>query len=247
MRGVIQGMQRASDHAREYLEDSYATVRVLCDETACELEREVLKFLESGARRYEARLLRALRTSIDTLHQQLQQTQQELDALLPWLSMRDEAAAHGCELPWKIGLGEIPVICRRVRGELDAKERERRGRALASPELDASALRLDGALQSGERNAVALAAELASLAERAGEEVAGMDFKLLYDGERKLFFIGYNASSDQADANHYDLLASEARLLRPRTDSQSWSPDDADERRSNAPVLGRDHVRVFDA
>jgi cyclic beta-1,2-glucan synthetase len=212
VRGLIQGMQRASDHAREHLEDSYPTVRVLCDETACELEREVLKFLESGARRYEARLLRALRTSIDTLHQQLQQTQQELDALLPWLSMRDEAAAHGCELPWKIGLGEIPVICRRVRGELDAKERERRGRALASPELDASALRLDGAFQSGERNAVALAAELASLAERAGEEVAGMDFKLLYDGERKLFFIGYNASSDQADANHYDLLASEARL-----------------------------------
>ena len=39
-----------------------------------------------------------------------------------------------------------------------------------------------------------------------------MDFRLLYDGERKLFHIGYNASQDQLDGHFYDLLASEARL-----------------------------------
>ena len=39
-----------------------------------------------------------------------------------------------------------------------------------------------------------------------------MDFRLLYDRERKLFHIGYNATLDQLDAHYYDLLASEARL-----------------------------------
>ena len=39
-----------------------------------------------------------------------------------------------------------------------------------------------------------------------------MDFRLLYDPERQLFHIGYNATQDQLDGHHYDLLASEARL-----------------------------------
>jgi cyclic beta-1,2-glucan synthetase len=39
-----------------------------------------------------------------------------------------------------------------------------------------------------------------------------MDFRLLYDADVHRFRIGYNASADRHDANHYDLLASEARL-----------------------------------
>jgi molybdopterin-containing oxidoreductase family iron-sulfur binding subunit len=39
-----------------------------------------------------------------------------------------------------------------------------------------------------------------------------MDFRLLYDRERKLFHIGYNATLDRIDPHYYDLLASEARL-----------------------------------
>jgi len=39
-----------------------------------------------------------------------------------------------------------------------------------------------------------------------------MRFGFLFDEERKLFAIGYNASASRLDANHYDLLASEARV-----------------------------------
>ena len=39
-----------------------------------------------------------------------------------------------------------------------------------------------------------------------------MDFKLLYDTERRLLRVGYNADGDRPDEAHYDLLASEARL-----------------------------------
>ena len=54
--------------------------------------------------------------------------------------------------------------------------------------------------------------ELIDLGVRADDEVRGMDFKLLYDRERRLFHIGYDATTDRVDANYYDLLASEARL-----------------------------------
>ncbi|MEO8797269.1 MAG: glucoamylase family protein, partial [Polyangiaceae bacterium] len=54
--------------------------------------------------------------------------------------------------------------------------------------------------------------ELLELARRIDAARAGIDFAFLFDPERKLFHIGYNATSDRLDANHYDLLASEARL-----------------------------------
>ena len=51
-----------------------------------------------------------------------------------------------------------------------------------------------------------LAARLRSLA-------AGMDFKALYDDKRHLFFIGVDADTGAPSASHYDLLASEPRIL----------------------------------
>ena len=54
--------------------------------------------------------------------------------------------------------------------------------------------------------------ELRALADRADALRAGMDFRFLYDERRKLFHIGYNATADRLDSNHYDLLESEARV-----------------------------------
>ncbi len=50
----------------------------------------------------------------------------------------------------------------------------------------------------------------ASLAERAERMAAGMGFRFLYNPDRELFSIGYNAATGRLDQNHYDLLASEA-------------------------------------
>ncbi|MCE9590213.1 MAG: cyclic beta 1-2 glucan synthetase [Planctomycetes bacterium] len=44
------------------------------------------------------------------------------------------------------------------------------------------------------------------------DELAQMDFGFLYDPQRKLFSIGYQIDHRRLDPNHYDLLASEARL-----------------------------------
>jgi cyclic beta-1,2-glucan synthetase len=58
----------------------------------------------------------------------------------------------------------------------------------------------------------ALRDEFLTLARRMDEARAGIDFTFLFDRSRKLFHIGYNATSDRLDAHHYDLLASEARI-----------------------------------
>lgn len=53
---------------------------------------------------------------------------------------------------------------------------------------------------------------LLSLANEADAFAHAMDFGALYDGERRLLYIGHNASAGRTDPHHYDLLASEARI-----------------------------------
>ena len=212
LRSVIARMQHAAQDARDTLSESYRTLCVLCEDTSAELDRELHAFLERGAHQHEADLLRALRASSDRLHQQLQQMRREVDALLPWLALTNDASAHKMVLPWEIRLDEVSNVSKALGVALGVTETERRRCGDVSPELDASAQRLDDAFRAADTNATALMAELAALARRADDEARGIDFKLLYDSDRKLFRIGYNATIDQVDAHHYDLLASEARL-----------------------------------
>ena len=58
--------------------------------------------------------------------------------------------------------------------------------------------------------APASAADLEDVARRSATLAAGMSFGFLYNPERELFSIGFNANTGRLDANHYDLLASEA-------------------------------------
>jgi cyclic beta-1,2-glucan synthetase len=50
------------------------------------------------------------------------------------------------------------------------------------------------------------------LSSRCREIAYGMDFRFLYDQEKKLFVIGYNVNERRKDNSYYDLLASESRL-----------------------------------
>ncbi|MDO8545377.1 MAG: glucoamylase family protein [Opitutaceae bacterium] len=53
---------------------------------------------------------------------------------------------------------------------------------------------------------------LESLAQHCDELAAAMDFSFLFEADRDLFAIGYNATDRRRDASFYDLMASEARL-----------------------------------
>jgi cyclic beta-1,2-glucan synthetase len=57
-----------------------------------------------------------------------------------------------------------------------------------------------------------LADRLRALADRCDEYALSMDFRFLFDTQRKLFVIGYNVAEGRRDVSYYDLLASEARL-----------------------------------
>jgi len=59
----------------------------------------------------------------------------------------------------------------------------------------------------------ALKLESSSTTENLQKIVSEMDFSFLYDTDRNLFTIGYNAEHARRDPSYYDLLASEARLL----------------------------------
>ena len=136
----------------------------------------------------------------------------ELETLLPWLALADEPAASGIELPADLPLDQIPRVARRLGAELAAWAKARSERGELPPALQASVQRLADALGSASLHATALSGELLALASLADDEVRGMDFRLLFDRERKLFHIGYNVTLDRVDPHYYDLLASEARL-----------------------------------
>ena len=84
-----------------------------------------------------------------------------------------------------------------------------------------------------------------------------MDFRFLFDGERKLFAIGFQQATHSLDGSYYDLLASEARLASFIAIAKNDVPVDHWFRlgrtltyaggRAGAGVVERQHVRVPDA
>ena len=66
--------------------------------------------------------------------------------------------------------------------------------------------------QEGSAEAARLIARLEGIAERAYHIAMEMDFRFLFDPDRKLFAIGFQQTTHALDNSYYDLLASEARL-----------------------------------
>jgi cyclic beta-1,2-glucan synthetase len=71
---------------------------------------------------------------------------------------------------------------------------------------------LERALDDAAAEARALIGDLEELSARLLRRFGEMDFTFLYDRERRLFRIGHDLSAGRPDPNHYDLLASEARI-----------------------------------
>jgi cyclic beta-1,2-glucan synthetase len=67
-------------------------------------------------------------------------------------------------------------------------------------------------IEAAAGSVTSLLSRLSRLARRCGELFEKMDFRFLFDEERKVFRIGYNVTTGQADNSYYDLLASESRL-----------------------------------
>ncbi|MEQ8517204.1 MAG: hypothetical protein RIC38_16530, partial [Chromatocurvus sp.] len=170
---------------------AYAVVATLCDDTSRALKSALLTLLQTGVYRHEAELLHSLRTSVQSFEQHIEQMRREIDAVLPWLPLADDAAA--CELAFHahLRLDEVPDAARTLNSTLMNWASEQRRLGSLSRDIEGSISRLREAFARGEERATALRQELLSLAADAGHEAYAMDFRLLFDARRKLFHIGY--------------------------------------------------------
>jgi cyclic beta-1,2-glucan synthetase len=97
-----------------------------------------------------------------------------------------------------------------------------------APELLAGIALLRSALSRSEKMCEATRDALDELAEDADELAAAMDFSFLYNRQRKLLSIGYDADTKTVSDAHYDLLASEARaasfvaIAKGEIPQESW-------------------------
>ncbi|HSE37892.1 MAG TPA: glucoamylase family protein, partial [Blastocatellia bacterium] len=110
-------------------------------------------------------------------------------------------------------LEELPAVCdRALAGFAELRERIERScsakRQKALKGLDI----LTSHVEQSSQTATELASRYAECARRCDELIAAMDFRFLYDDERKVFNIGYNVTDGRRDNSFYDLLASEARV-----------------------------------
>ena len=123
----------------------------------------------------------------------------------------------------RLGFIGVPEARRRVGATLDALERMEKWRGQLYNWYDIDTLaplrpRYVSSVDSGNLAAALLlcanAPELdAGLSARSRALAEGMALSALYDGTRELFAIGMDAETGRVSQSHYDLLASESRIL----------------------------------
>ncbi|HLF84565.1 MAG TPA: glucoamylase family protein, partial [Blastocatellia bacterium] len=164
-----------------------------------------------------------------SLVHQLREHRRDLAILTPWtfafspqidpavVSCSEEVAAKLANVLGSLDrvptLYELPAICDKARAgffELRKKIEEsssaKRQKALRGLDI------LTSHLEQSSQTATELASRYAECARRCENMIGAMDFRFLYDDERKVFIIGYNVTDGRRDKSFYDLLASEARM-----------------------------------
>jgi cyclic beta-1,2-glucan synthetase len=149
----------------------------------------------------------------DALRASVRSHQQDLDHLMPWAGrisrddslvlLDDELALILTAMP---ALADMPDVCAAAIAILTRRQPE--FPAATDPKLDAL-------IDDFGRSALAAAAfegRLAALGTLAREMFDAMGFDFLFNPVRELLSIGYLVTEGRLDPNHYDLLASEARL-----------------------------------
>ena len=201
-------------------------LKSLFQDSRAEMEELLAGVVEASAEKLDSDTVRLLSTWIERTRHHIFQTQRDIENLCPWLLMMgqvpssfnasdvraDVAAAWKelltsyCMMP---SLEDVPVFC----AQLQEKLQDLRA-LLRADEQEASSwcVSLISQLDRTKSSADQLLEELRSSSERAEAYVEGMNFRSLYDPQRKVFHIGYNFDSGRLDSSYYDLLASEARI-----------------------------------
>jgi cyclic beta-1,2-glucan synthetase len=234
-RAVAEALTRLEEQLREAvaspLERRWSLVEEVGDRLAVEIER-ITSALERAEPLLASGSVADLRAWAEHALAEGRAAVRELDGIAPWLRVLARPPAAYAEaspgsplhaalerlrraLPADVELGRIPSRATRARRLIARLDRALEAPGVAeslAAEARAWNRRLEEALNQTATGARELLAGLRKLAARALRAVEETDFAFLYDPSRDLFRIGFHLSSEELDANHYDLLASEARI-----------------------------------
>jgi cyclic beta-1,2-glucan synthetase len=205
-----------------------------------ELEQRFLEFLAEKRQVLEFRHLQELRYWITAFRQQVDEWLAEIDILMPWMqafaqpppSLTQLIHLDSINSAWQallsvfsphLNLEGLPAACQsgkrclaQLIGALSSlPQSEKDSVHFMQTDLDHLfmwCLDLQRKLDDTENMAQRILTTLSAVFQQAEERYRKMDFSFLYNPRRRVFYIGYNVTSGRLDNNHYDLLASEARL-----------------------------------
>jgi len=203
------------------------------------LDQLLMQMIEVSSHALTPQALNGLRLSSERVRHHLMSMRRELDLLAPWADLvthppelfsgpESDPLMQGAwramreAFPISPRLREVPEICRSGERLVQSLRSLTQDHALDPREEQEGVRRIREAAEWCERSASALqgsrlAAEALmlgyqKLSARAEAILQAMDFGFLFDRRRQVFHIGYNVAAGKLDDNHYDLLASEARL-----------------------------------
>jgi cyclic beta-1,2-glucan synthetase len=225
-------------HLREEMDRSLRLVAEGCPVTLTGWSRlfesltfrlvEIEDMLDALSHEHGREPFEKVRFWINALMHQLREYRRDLVTLCPWASVlaphvagkirerSEEAARHWDELISPVDrvftLSELPEACEQTLDKLYRlrSEIERGGGGGDDTLKSIDVLRT--AIEDAREAATGLLARAADIARTADRTIEEMDFRFLFDEERKVFIIGYNVTEGRADNSFYDLLASESRL-----------------------------------
>lgn len=197
-----------------------------------DLTAALIKMISSKQATFDIKNLHKLQETTKQVERHHSAIRRTLNELVPWIMLLDQVppllnqSLYASEIDaLKSRLPLNPVICKIDAIAQHGIERIQKIRKLVDSQpaehpLDDSARQtaldwldtLTHALDSASRNAKSLEARFAEIEDRLNQLVIDMDFRFLYDPQRRVFHIGFNLDEGRLDNNYYDLLASEARI-----------------------------------
>ncbi|MFZ6030116.1 MAG: GH36-type glycosyl hydrolase domain-containing protein [Chloroflexota bacterium] len=194
------------------------------------ISQNLERVIDTGQLR--AKDLSNLRLWSGRIEQHLFNMTHEVDRLMPWLAYRQQAPAWlaageadpAVREAWEAlnaALIEMPALDRLAEAADAGKAQaarlcERIAHTAGAPTAERLAVQewcrnLQEAFEAGSAEAQKLLRQFEETGRWLEKALEAMDFTFLYNPFQKVFHLGYNVSAEQLDANHYDLLASEAR------------------------------------
>jgi cyclic beta-1,2-glucan synthetase len=197
-----------------------------------ELDQQMRSFINKNTSGLEANTLHGIRIWTERVHQHLAGMFRTSKDFLPWWAAFDQHPQifdDGERLdaqvrsswrslqdtfPTNAALEDIEALCKQGIKKLGEFQDELAGAGFTDhvQEVEDWCQQFSDSLSSTQKKVNELlqnCQKIWALSEKLFQE---MDFSFLYNERRNLFRIGYNIDSGRLDDNHYDLLASEARL-----------------------------------